>query len=79
MMTTAARWQPGTPRTRTFALAHAIKEYAGEPGGRIRTPELDALWWAADSLERMARDEVLGCEPLEAMAASIADALGVIP
>ena len=61
------------------ALAHEIRDYAGAPG-RSRTvldgaPELDALWWAAEGLERLAMSGVVPATAVELTLARMAEAL----
>ena len=61
------------------ALAHEIRDYAGAPG-KSRTvlegpPELDALWWAADGLERLAMSGVVPATAVELTLARMCEAL----
>jgi hypothetical protein len=61
------------------ALAHLIKDYAGQPTPN-RTlldgaPELDALWWAAEGLERLAMSGVVPATAVELTLARMCEAL----
>jgi hypothetical protein len=64
------------------ALSHAIRDYTGAPG-KSRTvldgaPELDALWWAADGLEKLAMSGVVPATAVELTLARMAEALDLI-
>jgi hypothetical protein len=61
------------------ALAFEVKDYAGAPG-KSRTvldgaPELDAIWWAADGLERLAMSGVVPATAVELTLARMCEAL----
>jgi hypothetical protein len=63
------------------ALAHLIKDYAGQPKARTvldGAPELDALWWAADGLERLAMSGVVPATAVELTLARMCEALDLI-
>ena len=61
------------------ALAHEIRDYAGQPTPnrtvRDGAPELDALWWAADGLERLAMSGVVPATAVELTLARMCEAL----
>ena len=64
------------------ALAHEIRDYAGQPTLNRTVldgaPELDALWWAADGLERLAMSGVVPATAVELTLARMCEALGLI-
>jgi hypothetical protein len=64
------------------ALAHEIRDYAGKPTPNRTVldgaPELDALWWAADGLERLALSGVVPATAVELTLARMCEALDLI-
>lgn len=62
-----------SPLQRTFALLAAVKEAARQSG----TPEGDALWYAADAFHTLLSNNYALTLPVEAIAARIAEPLGV--
>ena len=63
------------------ALAHEIRDYAGQPKARTvldGAPELDAIWWAADGLERLAMSGVVPATAVELTLARMCEALDLI-
>ena len=64
------------------ALAQLIKDYAGQPTPNRTVlegaPELDAAWWAADGLERLAMSGVVPATAVELTLARMCEALDLI-
>jgi hypothetical protein len=62
------------------ALAHEIRDYTDGVEARLpgQAPELDALWWAVDGLERLALSGVVPATAVELTLARMAEALDLV-